>query len=100
MGSATPSPGAFELLRISSPCAATWIASSLQTQTVTSAHAYRSLGIDNSYNFEDFAKDFRIEVTKLEDDVMEFDMVGVDPAIANAFRRIMISEASARVSPI
>lgn len=35
---------------------------------------------------------FSMQVTYLSDDVVEFDLVGVDPAIANALRRIMISE--------
>lgn len=29
---------------------------------------------------------------KMNDDELEFDMVGIDAAIANAFRRILLSE--------
>jgi DNA-directed RNA polymerases I and III subunit RPAC1 len=59
---------------------------------VTSANAYRSLGIDNSWNFDHFKSGFRIDVGCIDGDTMEFDMLGIDPAIANAFRRIIISE--------
>lgn len=31
-------------------------------------------------------------MVSLSDDEMEFDMIGVDPAVANAFRRILIAE--------
>jgi DNA-directed RNA polymerase alpha subunit len=31
-------------------------------------------------------------VIRYSDEDMEFDMIGVDPALANAFRRILISE--------
>lgn len=31
-------------------------------------------------------------MVSLNDEDMEFDMIGVDPAVANAFRRILISE--------
>lgn len=33
-----------------------------------------------------------IKVEKLDSLEMEFDLIGVTPAVANAFRRIMISE--------
>ena len=33
-----------------------------------------------------------MEVTSLGDEDLTFEMVGLDPAIANAFRRIMLSE--------
>lgn len=35
---------------------------------------------------------FRIEVVHLDESSMEFDMVGIDAAIANAFRRILLAE--------
>ena len=41
-----------------SPCAAPV----LQTETSGSASQYMSLGVDNSYSFEDFKKEFKIEV--------------------------------------
>jgi hypothetical protein len=50
------------------------------------------LGIDNSWDHEEFTQQFKIEIKELKDDYMEFDMIGVDPAIANALRRILIAE--------
>jgi len=50
------------------------------------------LGVDNSQQFDSFRKNFKVEVKRLTDSEMEFDMIGIDPAIANAFRRILISE--------
>lgn len=43
-----------------------------------------------------FYKNFWIEVTKVDDMEMEFDMVGIDAALANAFRRILLAEVSGR----
>ncbi|XP_072912284.1 DNA-directed RNA polymerases I and III subunit RPAC1 isoform X4 [Hemitrygon akajei] len=34
----------------------------------------------------------RIDIVRLEDDTLEFDMIGIDAAIANAFRRILLAE--------
>lgn len=33
-----------------------------------------------------------LQINRLEDEVMEFDLIGVDPAIANALRRILLAE--------
>lgn len=37
---------------------------------------------------------FKVEIIKLQGDELEFDMIGVDAAIANAFRRILLAEVS------
>eukprot|EP00128_Syssomonas_multiformis_P006627 Colp12_sorted_trinity150504_noHs@34397 len=50
------------------------------------------VGYDDAWNFEKFVKNFRIDIIKMNDEVMEFDMVGIDAAIANAFRRILLAE--------
>ena len=39
-----------------------------------------------------FFQNFRVDVIKLENNEMEFEMVGIDAAIANAFRRILLAE--------
>ncbi|XP_068508606.1 DNA-directed RNA polymerases I and III subunit RPAC1 isoform X2 [Syngnathus scovelli] len=39
-----------------------------------------------------FQKRFRIDVAEVSENLMEFDMVGIDAAIANAFRRILLAE--------
>lgn len=35
---------------------------------------------------------FRVDVIREDEDTLEFDMVGIDAAIANAFRRILLAE--------
>ena len=40
----------------------------------------------------EFLKGFKVDVIKLTDNEMEFDMIGIDASIANAFRRIMLAE--------
>lgn len=47
---------------------------------------------DDSWNFKSFKKHFRIDMVSLSYDVAEFDMIGLDPAIANAIRRVLIAE--------
>ena len=59
------------------------------TSTVEYAGAYYGSGVDNSFSMERFARDFKIEVKSLDEEEMVFDMIGIDPAIANAFRRIL-----------
>lgn len=49
-------------------------------------------GVDDSWNFDKFKDNFKINIGKLEGDNMEFDLIGVDAAVANAFRRILIAE--------
>ncbi|KAG1660900.1 hypothetical protein FOA52_015942 [Chlamydomonas sp. UWO 241] len=62
------------------------------TNTLTSANVFGPLGFDNSWDLAEFKRDFTIKVNKLDDEVMEFDMIGCDPAVANALRRILIAE--------
>ncbi|XP_066451301.1 DNA-directed RNA polymerases I and III subunit RPAC1 [Eleutherodactylus coqui] len=49
-------------------------------------------GYDDSWDLHRFEKNFRVDVIRMEDDVLEFDMVGIDAALANAFRRILLAE--------
>ncbi|XP_050367872.1 uncharacterized protein LOC126786172 [Argentina anserina] len=63
----------------------------IHTDTFQYSGAYQSLKVDNSL-LDSFSSNFRVEVIRLEKNEMEFDMIGIDPAIANAFRRILISE--------
>jgi DNA-directed RNA polymerase I and III subunit RPAC1 len=39
-------------------------------------------------------QNFSVKIIKMQDDSIEFDMIGVNPAIANAFRRILIAEVN------
>lgn len=52
------------------------------------------MGVDNSVKLENFSDNFKVDVIELSKDGMEltFDMIGIDAAIANAFRRILLAE--------
>lgn len=60
--------------------------------TNSSAHVFASLGIDNSWSFKAFKKRFKVEMESLDGSDMAVDLIGIDPAIANALRRILIAE--------
>ncbi|CAN6448286.1 unnamed protein product [Victoria cruziana] len=62
------------------------------TESVQYSGAYAAMGIDNSRGVEGFCNDFKVEIVKLTEDMIEFDMVGIDASLANAFRRILIAE--------
>eukprot|EP00116_Pleurobrachia_bachei_P007215 sb/3467477/ len=49
-------------------------------------------GYDDSWDFNKFRNNFKIQIIRREDREIEFDMIGVDTPFANAFRRILISE--------
>nr|CAD7400088.1 unnamed protein product [Timema cristinae] len=49
-------------------------------------------GMDDFWSFEKFKKKMMIKIIKHNDLEMEFDMIGVHEAIANAFRRLLLSE--------
>ncbi|XP_033000413.1 DNA-directed RNA polymerases I and III subunit RPAC1 isoform X1 [Lacerta agilis] len=49
-------------------------------------------GYDDAWDKEKFEKNFRVDVTHMDESTLEFDMVGIDAAIANAFRRILLAE--------
>eukprot|EP00124_Ichthyophonus_hoferi_P004507 Ihof_evm1s506 gene=Ihof_evmTU1s506 len=53
---------------------------------------YSIAGRDDSWNHEKFVKDFSVNIVKIDGNDMEFDLVGVDASIANAFRRIALVE--------
>ncbi|KAF9666551.1 hypothetical protein SADUNF_Sadunf16G0240700 [Salix dunnii] len=62
------------------------------TETLQYSGSYASMGVDNSLRLDPFRENFRIKIIALDKDKMEFDMIGIDAAVANAFRRILISE--------
>ncbi|KAJ0101669.1 hypothetical protein Patl1_03882 [Pistacia atlantica] len=64
----------------------------IHTDNVMYGGAYASMGVDNSVQLDCFRQKFRVEVVRLTKDDMEFDLIGIDPSIANAFRRILIAE--------
>ncbi|XP_053613926.1 DNA-directed RNA polymerases I and III subunit RPAC1 isoform X1 [Plodia interpunctella] len=47
---------------------------------------------DEKWNFKKFVKKFRIVIVRMDNFEMEFDLIGIQPAFANAFRRLMLSE--------
>ncbi|KAF3831569.1 hypothetical protein GH733_000381 [Mirounga leonina] len=49
-------------------------------------------GYDDAWDQDRFEKNFRVDVVHLDENSLEFDMVGIDAAIANAFRRILLAE--------
>ncbi|KAF8971177.1 DNA-directed RNA polymerase [Flammula alnicola] len=49
-------------------------------------------GEDHSWNLAKFKKNLKVKVQRLSQHSVDFDIVGVDASIANAFRRIMIAE--------
>lgn len=47
---------------------------------------------DKEFTLKDFEKTVKIVIVKRDDLEIEFDIIGITPALANAYRRIMISE--------
>jgi hypothetical protein len=43
---------------------------------MTAAHMFRPLGIDNSWKLDEFKENFSLRITKLEEEMMEFEMIG------------------------
>ncbi|KAG8747141.1 DNA-directed RNA polymerase core subunit rpc40 [Ceratobasidium sp. 414] len=49
-------------------------------------------GEDHSWDFEQFKKKLHVDVRATDEDAVDFDLVGVDASVANAFRRILMAE--------
>ncbi|XP_075002838.1 DNA-directed RNA polymerases I and III subunit RPAC1 isoform X4 [Calonectris borealis] len=49
-------------------------------------------GYEDAWDQRRFEEAFRVDVIREEEGSLEFDMVGIDAAIANAFRRILLAE--------
>ncbi|KAL1418963.1 hypothetical protein MTO96_005504 [Rhipicephalus appendiculatus] len=62
----------------------------LHTETVD--HCGARLGVDDSWDFQKFVQKFRVGIISMDDTTIEFDLVGLNPAIANAIRRILLAE--------
>ncbi|KAF3783563.1 DNA-directed RNA polymerases I and III subunit [Nymphaea thermarum] len=62
------------------------------TESVQYSGAYAAMGIDNGRGVESFCKNFKVDIIKLTEEMIEFDMVGIDASLANAFRRILLAE--------
>jgi DNA-directed RNA polymerase I and III subunit RPAC1 len=49
-------------------------------------------GVENTFNLKDFKKNLRVKVLSCTDELLRLDLSGVDASVANAIRRVMISE--------
>ncbi|KAH9313503.1 hypothetical protein KI387_022130 [Taxus chinensis] len=82
-------PAHLELQRTRVVCAAD---APSYTEGIQYSGAYASFGVDNSLRLGDFCKNLKIEIKTLNEEEIEFDMIGIDASLANAFRRILIAE--------
>jgi DNA-directed RNA polymerase I and III subunit RPAC1 len=62
--------------------------------TFKSADIFAPLGVDNAFSLENWKSNFTIKIQEYDtkEGLLVFDMIGIDPPIANAFRRILLSE--------
>ena len=65
-----------------------------QAEQLDYSGALASINIDNGVTLDRFREQFRVEVKSISGNDMVFDMIGIDAALANAFRRILIAEVS------
>ena len=57
-----------------------------------SASSYATAGISNTFDLGEFRNNLNIKINNCSDDLLRLDISGIDPSIANAIRRVMISE--------
>ncbi|AHY78268.1 ASG_G0056640.mRNA.1.CDS.1 [Saccharomyces cerevisiae] len=62
------------------------------TNTTSTDFPGFSKDAENEWNVEKFKKDFEVNISSLDAREANFDLINIDTSIANAFRRIMISE--------
>ena len=62
------------------------------TQPSSTSYPGNYPGYDDSWDLPRFKAGFRVQVVSWSEEEMEFDMIGVDAAIANAIRRILLAE--------
>eukprot|EP01057_Protomagalhaensia_wolfi_P004864 Protomagalhaensia_wolfi_Nauph_80__4863@NODE_50_length_4187_cov_153_098843_g41_i0_p1_GENE_NODE_50_length_4187_cov_153_098843_g41_i0NODE_50_length_4187_cov_153_098843_g41_i0_p1_ORF_typecomplete_len333_score61_52RNA_pol_L/PF01193_24/8_9e52RNA_pol_A_bac/PF01000_26/1_7e33RNA_pol_A_bac/PF01000_26/3_7e03Fer4_9/PF13187_6/0_0031ETF_QO/PF05187_13/0_098Fer4_18/PF13746_6/0_1Fer4_8/PF13183_6/0_11_NODE_50_length_4187_cov_153_098843_g41_i06281626 len=61
-------------------------------ETINYGAVFSTLGLAKAFDLEDFKKSFKIKINHISEERLKFDLVGIDVAYANAFRRIMIAE--------
>lgn len=61
-------------------------------QTIDYAGAFATINEDNSFSIEEFQKNLQIKIIQMKENFAEFDVLGLDAALANALRRIMLAE--------
>jgi DNA-directed RNA polymerase I and III subunit RPAC1 len=62
------------------------------TNAAEDPDAFRALDFDNSFSLDDFKQNFKITIQEKSAEKLVFDMVGASAPIANALRRILISD--------
>ncbi|KAF9583303.1 DNA-directed RNA polymerases I and III subunit RPAC1 [Lunasporangiospora selenospora] len=62
------------------------------TSTASTDYPHNYPGVDLAWDLEKFKENFKIKINRMSKTDMEFDMIGVDASVANAFRRILIAE--------
>ncbi|CAI5980493.1 unnamed protein product [Closterium sp. NIES-64] len=74
----------------------------LRTHALQYSGAFAALGVDNSMTLERFRRELTVEIVSQSADGHDlvFDLVGIDAALANAFRRILIAEVSTLVAEV
>jgi len=62
--------------------------------TSFASDTYQSLGVDNKFDINDLMSNLKIKIIdyKPKEGLLVFDLIGVDAPVANAFRRILLSE--------
>lgn len=62
------------------------------TSSIDAADAFKALKVDNSLVLDEFRKNLKIQIVQMNEEEIQFDIIGIDAPIANAFRRILLSE--------
>ena len=57
-----------------------------------SSTAYVMSGSDNTFDMQQFKKNLKVDILSCTDELLKVDVSGIDASIANAIRRVMISE--------
>eukprot|EP01016_Furgasonia_blochmanni_P000472 TRINITY_DN1010_c0_g1_i7.p1 TRINITY_DN1010_c0_g1~~TRINITY_DN1010_c0_g1_i7.p1 ORF type:complete len:263 (-),score=63.64 TRINITY_DN1010_c0_g1_i7:645-1433(-) len=63
-----------------------------QVHNIDYSGAFMNINYDHSKTSEDFLKSIKITINRMDENELEFEIVGIDASIANALRRIMIAE--------
>lgn len=53
---------------------------------------------DEPFNIKNFSKKCKVVIIRNENYELEFDIIGIHPAIANTFRRLMLSDVPSMVT--
>nr|GEU79244.1 DNA-directed RNA polymerases I and III subunit RPAC1 isoform X1 [Tanacetum cinerariifolium] len=53
------------------------------TDNIVFSGAYAAMGVGNSVRLNEFRKNFKVDIIKMTEEDMEFDLIGIDASIAN-----------------